>query len=66
MAEKKGVGAGWVLRALNAVSQRPWGSRVEGEAAVPGGKQARTWMAGGDTSHPVSHRGLQWTQAGSQ
>lgn len=39
MAEKKGMGAGWVLRALNVVSQRPWGSRVEGEAAVPGGKQ---------------------------
>ena len=39
MAEKKGMGAGWVLRALNVVSQRPCGSRFEGEAAVPGGKQ---------------------------
>ena len=39
MAEQKGMGAGGVLRALNVVSQRPWGSRVEGEAAVPGGKQ---------------------------
>lgn len=39
MAEKKSMEAGWMLRALNVVSQRPWGSHVEGEAAVPGGKQ---------------------------